>query len=154
MAGSHRPLRVALLVLAGCAAPAPRPEPEPIRPEDLAALPATVTRENAADVARKCLQRHAASSATVHRRYGYRFSAGGVEQLVFESFADGRRDRWSSRRIAWAELGPVSTATRIDPTRLRRVTDVTAGAWTVTFDDVDTALALAQALELLRTASP
>lgn len=149
MARSHRALRVALLILAGCAAPPPKPETEPIRPEDLAALPA-VTKENARDVVRKCLQRHAASASDVHRRYGYRFFPDGFERVLAETFTDGRRDRWSSVRIAYAALGGVTTSTRVDPTRLRRVTDVVAGAWTITFDDVDTALALARALELLR----
>lgn len=151
MARRHPALRVALLALAGCAAPPPRPSPEPIRAEDLAALPAPITRENAADVVRKCLQRHAAEATTSQRRVGYRFHAEGIERIVFETFSDGRRDRWTSRRAAWAELKPLGTETRIDPTRLRRVTDVSAGAWTWSFDDPGTALALARALGLLQT---
>ena len=149
MARSHRPVRVALLLLAGCAAPALRPETEPILPADLAALPAAVTRENAADVVRKCLQRHAAAASDVHRRYGYRFHPDGFERVLTETFSDGRRDRWSSVRIAYAGLGPLTTSTRIDPTRLRRITEVNAAGWTIAFDDPDTALALARALALL-----
>lgn len=149
MARSHRTIRVALLCLAGCAAPAPRPETEPILPEDLAALPA-VTKENARDVVRKCLQRHAAAASDVHRRYGYRFRPDGFERVLSESFSDGRRDRWSVLRIVYAELGPLTTSTRVDPTRLRRVTEVVAASWSVAFDDPDTALALARALELLQ----
>lgn len=152
MARRHRPLRVTLLLLAGCAAPPSRPATEPVLPQDLAALPAPVTRENAADVVRKCLQRHAAGASDVHRRWGYVFRADGVEQVLVESFSDGRRDRVSSARITYAGLGPVATSTRIDPTRLRRIVEVTAGGWTVPFDDADTALALARALELLAQA--
>ena len=150
MARSHRAIRVALLLFAGCAAPPPKPETEPIRPEDLAALPAEVTKANAADVVRKCLQRHAAAASDVHRRYGYRFQPDGFERVLTETFSDGRRDRWSSLRIAYAGLGAVTTSTRVDPTRLRRVTEVVAKDWTIAFDDPDTALALARALELLR----
>jgi hypothetical protein len=150
MARSHRTFRVVPLLLAACAAPAPRPEPDPIRPEDLAALPAAITRENAADVARKCLQRHAAASASAWRRVGYRFTTEGVERIVFETFHDGRRDRWDVDVLRYAELPPPRTETRLDPTRLRRVTDVIAGPWTFGFDDADTALALARALETLR----
>ena len=153
MARSHGPFRVIPLLLAACAAPAAPPEPDPIRPEDLASLPATVTRENAADVARKCLQRHAAEATSSWRRVGYRFRPDGVERIVFETFHDGRRDRWSVAALRYAELPPPRTETRLDPTRLRRVTDVVAGPWTFSFDDADTALALARALELLRTAA-
>jgi len=149
MARSHRAIRVALLALAGCAAPAPRPETEPLLPQDLAALPAPVTRENAAEVVRKCLQRHAAAASDVHRRWGYRFHPDGFEQVLVETFSDGRRDRWSSLRISYAGLGAASASTRVDPTRLRRITEVTAGGWTIAFDDPDTALAFARALELL-----
>ncbi len=149
MARSHTAIRVALLALAGCAAPAPPPATEPLLPQDLAALPATVTRENAAELVRKCLQRHAAAASDVHRRWGYRFLADGFEQVLVETFSDGRRDRWSSVRIVYAELGRTAVSTRVDPTRLRRITEVTAGGWTIAFDDPDTALALAQALELL-----
>ncbi|HEX7896379.1 MAG TPA: hypothetical protein VF950_01270 [Planctomycetota bacterium] len=149
MARSHRTIRVALLIFAGCAAPAPRPETEPILPEDLAALPA-VTKDNARDVVRKCLQRHAAQASDVHRRYGYRFHADGFERVLTETFSDGRRDRGSTLRISYAGLGAVATSTRVDPTRLRRVTEVVANGWTVAFDDPDTALALARALELLQ----
>jgi hypothetical protein len=150
MARSHRTIRVALLLItAGCAAPAARPETEPILPEDLAALPA-VTKENARDVVRRCLQRHAAAASDVHRRYGYRFRPDGFERVLFETFSDGRRDRWSSLRLLYADLGPVTAATRVDPTRLRRITEVNAAGWTIAFDDPDTALALARALEFLR----
>lgn len=150
MARSHRTIRVALLLFAGCASPATRPETEPILPADLAALPAAVTKENAAEVVRKCLQRHAAAASDVHRRYGYRFHPDGFERALRETFSDGRRDRWSSLRLVYSELGPVTTTTRVDPTRLRRITEVSADGWTVAFDDADTALALARALELLR----
>ena len=74
----------------------------------------------------------------------------GVERVLTETFSDGRRDRWSSLRIVYAGLGAVTTSTRVDPTRLRRVTEVVAPGWTIAFDDPDTALALARALELLR----
>jgi hypothetical protein len=153
MARSHRTIRVVPLLLAACVATAPRPEPDPIRPEDLAALPAAVTRENAGDVARKCLQRHAAEATSSWRRVGYRFGAEGVERIVFETFHDGRRDRWAVEALRYAELPPPRTETRLDPTRLRRVSDVIAGPWTWSFDDADTALALARALELLRGGS-
>ena len=150
MARSHRALRVALLVLAGCSAPRSSIETEPIRPEDLAALPAEVTRENARDVVRKCLQRHAAAASDVHRRYGYRFDAAGFDRVLRETFSDGRRDRESLLRVDYAGLGPVRTSTRVDPTRLRRVTELSAAGWTLSFDDPDTALALAKALERLQ----
>lgn len=151
MARRDRPLRVAvLLLLAGCSAPAPRPETEPIRPEDLAALPAPITRENARDVVRKCLQRHASDASTTHRRYGYVYRADGFDQVLFEAFTDGRRDRVSRTAIAYAGVREAAASTRVDPTRLRRVTDVRVDGWTATFDDPDVALALVRALELLR----
>lgn len=151
MARRDRPLRVALLLLAtSCAAPAPPPETEPIRPEDLAALPAEVTAANARDVVRRCLQRHAADASTPHRRYGYRFRPEGFEQVLVETFTDGRRDRWSRREVAYAWVRATAAATRLDPTRLRRVTDVSVDGWTLSFDDPDVALALVRALNLLR----
>jgi hypothetical protein len=89
----------ALGLIVGCASPAPhRDGGEPVTIEDLAALPAAVTPENARPVVRQCLLRHRRNASDIHRRFAYDFRDEGFVQL-YHAPATDRGDPARAERV-------------------------------------------------------
>lgn len=179
MARQHRTIRViSLAALAGCAGPGWRDVSEPATPEDLASLPAKVTADNARDVVRKALQRHAGAESNALRSVGYAFRRHGFVQLRTERPGDGRRDRHVRTYVDYGSLAAPTSEVVLDTALMRRrVRVVVKGdlrrwetsvvptepapplgaepsrapveALALDFDDADAAVRLVEALRLL-----
>jgi hypothetical protein len=107
---------ISLTALAACASPrADRDAGEPVTVEDLEALPAAVTPENARQVVRQCLQRHRRAASGVHRRYGYRFSDAGFVQFRYEpQTGSGEPARVERVYVDFAAVASAGSETFVD----------------------------------------
>lgn len=108
----------ALALLGGCASPE-QPwfeDGDPVTPEDLGALPAQVTAENALRVVRQCLQRHAASTPEI-ARVRYTYTLRSVPKIhLYPGFLRIERvgDLESTSGVEYRAIGEI----RVDPPKL------------------------------------
>ncbi len=116
----HRLLGTACLLLAGCAGGGGYKDlSDPLTVEDHEPIPDRVTKENARIVARRCLQAHRRSSATLDSEYAYAFGEGGFVQLHHFRTLDRSEERAERVYVPCGAIASVGAEPFFNLSRLR-----------------------------------